>query len=65
MSKIIIRIKRSQPPTKEQFQSMHMQYYKTIVLGHTAVASNKRNEETNISKKGIIRKTNEIKGKHK
>ena len=65
MSKIIIRIKRSQPPTKEQFQSMHMQYYKTIVLGHTALVSNKRNEEANISKEGINGKTNEIKGKHK
>lgn len=65
MSKIIIRIKRSQPPTKEQFQSMHMQYYKTIVLGHTAVASNKRNEGTSISIEGINDNNNRIKGKNK
>ena len=65
MSKIIIRIKRSQPPTKEQFQSMHMQYYKTIVLGHTAMASKNRNEETNISIEGINENNNRIKGKHK
>ena len=65
MSRIIIRIKRSQPPTKEQFQSMHMQYYKTVVLGHTAMASNKRNEETNNSIEEINGKANKTRGKHR